>query len=215
MREVGQGINPRTFAVQIKSGLKAGAQMKPLKGVANADTFDELDIEHDGKVMLIDFWATWCPPCQAPMKHNDEMLAKHSEDWKDNVRIIGISIDQEADKVMPHVKKHGYGRVEHYLRASSTCDDDYNVEGVPHVVLVDRKGKIQYIGHPMKTNLEEDIHKLVTTDEDLAHLAGGEEESKDESGNYQAMTFEEAEAQTKAIEKALTDSKADLKEGAS
>lgn len=90
---------------------------------------------------------------------------------------------------MPHVKKHGYERVEHYLRASSTCDDDYGVEGVPHVVLVDKKGIIQYIGHPMRTNLEEDIEKLLSN-EDLAK-AGGEEESKEEeSGDYQQLSFE-------------------------
>ena len=54
-------------------------------------------IKHEpGQVILLDFWATWCPPCQKPMAHNQEMLEKHAAlgDWK-NVRIIGLSRDQD------------------------------------------------------------------------------------------------------------------------
>ena len=53
--------------------------------------------------MLIDFWATWCPPCQAPMAHNQEMLEHHAERWGDRVRIIGISIDKSPEAVVKHV----------------------------------------------------------------------------------------------------------------
>jgi len=42
--------------------------------------------------MLLDLWATWCPPCQAPMAHNQHMLETR-KDWGDKVRIIGLSID--------------------------------------------------------------------------------------------------------------------------
>lgn len=54
-------------------------------------------VHHEGEVILLDFWATWCPPCQAPMAHNQDMLAlaANKEKWGGKVRIIGLSIDQD------------------------------------------------------------------------------------------------------------------------
>lgn len=52
------------------------------------------EVKHEaGQVLLLDFWATWCPPCQKPMAHNQEMLEKRGADWGDKVRLLGLSID--------------------------------------------------------------------------------------------------------------------------
>jgi hypothetical protein len=60
-----------------------------------------------------------------------------------------------------HVKAKKWEKVEHFHRAGSSCSEDYGVQGVPHVVLVDIEGKIAYIGHPAATNLEENIETLL------------------------------------------------------
>ncbi len=62
---------------------------------------------------------------------------------------------------MKHVKAKKWEKVEHFHRAGSSCSEDYGVQGVPHVVLVDIEGKIAYIGHPAGTNLEENIETLL------------------------------------------------------
>jgi len=52
------------------------------------------EVKHEaGQVLLLDFWATWCPPCQKPMAHNQDMLEKRGDDWGANVRLLGLSID--------------------------------------------------------------------------------------------------------------------------
>jgi len=72
--------------------------------ISNVTTLDddktELIIKHtEGEVMMIDFWATWCPPCQKPMQHNEDMLTNNGERWGDKVKIIGLSIDKNAETV--------------------------------------------------------------------------------------------------------------------
>lgn len=73
-------------------------------------------IKHkEGVVYLVDFWATWCPPCQAPMAHNQQMIEKNK--WKPNqVRIIGVSTEFiNPEKVCNHVSEKGWTAVEHYV----------------------------------------------------------------------------------------------------
>jgi len=114
------------------------------------------ELKHtNGEVWLLDFWATWCPPCQAPMQHNVDMLKTNGEAWKDKVRIIGLSIDQTMEAVETHVKTKGWESVEHWHRDKSDCSKVYSVNGVPHVMLIDKEGKIAYKGHPAsRPNLE-------------------------------------------------------------
>ena len=49
----------------------------------------------DPKVYLIDFWTTWCGPCQGPMAHNQEML-EHNPEWEGKAEILCISLDNDT-----------------------------------------------------------------------------------------------------------------------
>jgi len=97
------------------------------------------------------------------MAHNQEMLTKNKEKWGDNVRIIGLSIDDSPDTVKKHVETKGWQAVEHYHVRNGDCkaSETYGSGGVPHVFLVDKSGKIVFKGHPATRNLEEDINNLL------------------------------------------------------
>jgi len=149
--------------VSVAQKIKAGDDYTNITKVQGLEGEEELTIEHkEGQVLLIDFWATWCPPCQAPMAHNQAMLDKKGEEWKDKIRIIGLSIDSDKAKLKSHVEDKKWTSPEHYFRGSSDCSKVYGVTGVPHVMLIDTKGKIVFKGHPAnRPNLEEDMENLL------------------------------------------------------
>jgi len=152
-----KGVN-----VEIVSKLGAGDPYETITKVEDCSKEGEVELAHiKGQVWLIDFWATWCPPCQAPMQHNVDMLAKRGEDWKDKVRIIGLSIDSEKESVNTHMKNKKWESVESFFRGKSECSKVYSVNGVPHVMIIDKEGKIAFKGHPAnRPNLEQDLDDL-------------------------------------------------------
>jgi len=115
-------VNPQTANVEIEVKMGMGAPYQKITAVTDIYQEKPQDIDHKpGQVLLIDFWATWCPPCQKPMAHNQEMLEHHGARWGDKVRIIGISIDQAAPAVVKHVQAKKWEKVEHFHRAKSSC----------------------------------------------------------------------------------------------
>jgi thiol-disulfide isomerase/thioredoxin len=80
--------------VEVGCQIGAGQTYGTIENVTKIDSDEKTTLEHkQGEVWLLDFWATWCPPCQTPMAHNVTMLEKKAEEWKGKVRVIGLSID--------------------------------------------------------------------------------------------------------------------------
>jgi thiol-disulfide isomerase/thioredoxin len=113
--------------IKVSTSVGVGEQYQTITDVTTLDNInDKVSIEHTpGTVMMIDFWATWCPPCQRPMQHNQDMLVEHKAKWGDKVVIVGLSIDRDAATVTNHINNKGWTAPVHYHRAGSNCSDVY------------------------------------------------------------------------------------------
>ena len=94
--------------------------------------------DHKGKIVIIDFWATWCPPCRRGIPD----LVDIQEKYKNDVLIIGISLDNETKPdVVPFIKKYkinypiAYGTME-VVQAFG------NIQAIPTSFIVDQSGQI-------------------------------------------------------------------------
>ena len=103
-----------------------------------------------GKVYVVEFWATWCPPCRASIPHLTEL----QKQFKDKgVTIVGIS-NETADVVKPFVsnmaEKMDYTvAVDADGQVSKKYMAAFGIGGIPHAFIVDKDGKLAWHGHPM------------------------------------------------------------------
>jgi peroxiredoxin len=90
-----------------------------------------------GKVVLVNFWATWCPPCRREMPDLDKLQTRFAAQ---GLVVLSIS-DEDRAKVAPFIAASGY-RPTVLLDPGSAVEKQFHVEGLPKSYLFDRSGKL-------------------------------------------------------------------------
>jgi thiol-disulfide isomerase/thioredoxin len=111
-----------------------------------------------GKAYLVEFWATWCPPCRKSIPHLNEI---HNKFKDKGLIVIGQDCSERDDsRVAPFVKQMGDKMTYRVAlddkssnkagQMAKTWMQAAGQDGIPTAFLVDTKGKIAWIGHPME-----------------------------------------------------------------
>lgn len=130
---------------------------------ASAQTLESIVKENEGKVVLVDFWASWCKPCRQEMKH----VAKLHEKFPD-VAFVYISLDIEKDKWEQAAEKEGikdekYSYMSYTLQKSPNLPP-LNVNTIPRYLLFDKEGNLVNMDAPRPSDgkkLEKEIEKYL------------------------------------------------------
>lgn len=113
-----------------------------------------------GKVVLIDFWDVYCPPCIKAMPELKALFEQYSDE---GLEIIGISLDTDKEKLLDFLKKHN---ISWKIACSYKGWKDktailYGINATPSTWLIDRKGILRY--YNLKgTELKGAIEKLIS-----------------------------------------------------
>lgn len=112
-------------------------------------------------IFVVEFWATWCPPCRTSIPHLTELQKKYAA--KDVV-FIGIS-DEDLAKVSPFVKEMGEKMaytvaVDAEHKTSKAYMEAFGVDSIPHAFIVNKEGKLIWHGHPMD-GMEEVLAQVI------------------------------------------------------
>lgn len=156
----------REFQASARRTSLPGHEMKLEGTTFEGEKFDWES--YRGKVVLVDFWATWCGPCLASMPNIKRIHERYSDRGFD---VVGISIDDDrgalgaflAREQLPWTTLHEAGASGHPIA------DHYGIMAIPTTVVVDRKGKVVAL----------DVHG-VELERMIEDLLGGEEASKEE-----------------------------------
>ena len=153
------------FAGQAQAGWfgskkKADPAMMPqfeLMALPSKDDFNSEQLT--GKVVLVNFWATWCGPCVAEYP---DLMKLHTSLKDKGFTVLGISMDQSSGSVKKFIEKAG--AVYPMLMANSSISNAFNAgSGLPMSFLVDRQGQIvkKYYGPRSYEAFAKDIESVL------------------------------------------------------
>ena len=158
-------IRIRRFALAVLSALASvAAQADPTVGAPAPDFAlpDRQDAEvrlsdFEGEVVLLNFWATWCPPCRQEMPLLDELHARYQSL---GFSLLGVNVEQDralADRFLADVPV-GFPIL---FDPEEQVSELYGVPAMPTTVLIDRTGTVRFIHHGYRPGDEEAVQNAV------------------------------------------------------
>lgn len=162
------GCSPREISHQKEGKGKVSPPTSGIEGWGDAPDFTLPALEDKdftlsslkGKVILLNFWATWCPPCRKEIPDFVELYEKYREK---GLEIVGVSLDREKEKVVkPFAEKMGINYT--LVFGNQEVEKKYGgITGIPTTFLINRKGNIakKYIGYRAKETWEREIKRLL------------------------------------------------------
>lgn len=148
---------------QRQGGLPEVGKKAPDFTLYDADGREVRLSDFEGKVVLIDFWATWCPPCQESLAELESLSHKFRDS---EIVIIGISLDNGSDvaeRVKSYIERN---RITYrILIDNGNLIKTYGIRSIPTAYLLDREHRIarHLVGFApgMKEELSEQIERLL------------------------------------------------------
>ncbi|MDB4335150.1 TlpA family protein disulfide reductase [bacterium] len=143
--------------------ISSNATLLKLDGTAGKSLIDSIRSQNKGKVIYLDFWATWCGPCIAEMPNSKKLKQKLAAE---NIEFVYVCVDSKEEKwklALSQMQLDG----QHYYtnnKQSGSIRKAFDIKGIPHYMLINKNGHIVESGsylRPMKVETIEKIEKLL------------------------------------------------------
>ena len=112
-----------------------------------------------GRIVIVDFWATWCPPCREEIPHFAALYAK----YQPRIEILGVSLDDGGESVVaPFLREQGVSYPV-IMGTEALAAAFGGIRGLPTTFIIDQRGRIykKYVGYQEAETFERDIAALL------------------------------------------------------
>lgn len=117
-----------------------------------------------GKILVLEFWATTCGPCQEPLAKLQTFREKHP-DWKDRVEVVTVSIDESPKQARQHLEKRGWTNTVSLWAGDGNwyapVAKQFRLRGIPTAYVIDAGGKVAWAGHPFGDQIQQSVTDLL------------------------------------------------------
>ena len=113
--------------------------------------------EQRGRVVMVNFWATWCGPCRQEMPQLDRLYQKYRAS---GFVLLGVNVDDDARKAADVAAKLGVS-FPVLLDTDKAVSKLYDLSTMPSTVLIDREGKVRYVHRGYLTGYEDNYDKQI------------------------------------------------------
>jgi thiol-disulfide isomerase/thioredoxin len=97
-----------------------------------------------GKVVLVDFWATWCGPCRREMPN---VKALYEKEANRGFEVVGVSLDEDLEALAEYLDENEIPWETLAGEGTQDLAQQYGVRGIPTMMLVDKEGKVVAVSH--------------------------------------------------------------------
>ncbi len=109
-----------------------------------------------GKVVVLDFWATWCGPCKMASPVMDRISKKYGA----KTRVIGANVfEQDQNAAKNYAKEHGYGYT--ITLGNDKLATAWKIQGIPLIMIVGKDGKVAKVYEGYFEGLEADMNNVI------------------------------------------------------
>jgi peroxiredoxin len=142
------------------TGLSGPMMPAPSWTLQNADGQTIHSSDFKGKVVILDFWATWCPPCKAEIPG---FIALQKEYGKNGLAVIGVSVDEGGAAVVKEFAQKIGMNYTVVLADDKTTQAFGSIEAIPTTFIIDREGRIvtKHLGFTEKDEFEKELKPLL------------------------------------------------------
>ena len=146
-------VAPAPEALDVPVGNRVG-QLAPEFSLEELNGGEVALSDFRDRVVVLDFWATWCDPCRASMPGLEALRARYEDK---GLVLVSVSLDRRGEDARSYLKTHNYegfiGLWQSFAAAKEVAGR-YGVFGIPRTFVIDRNGIIRYAGHPARLSGE-------------------------------------------------------------